>query len=292
MKVKKSNGQKFVIITGMSGSGKGSALEVLEDYGYFCVDNLPVDLIPKFEELCREARKKITNSALVVDVRGGKFLNNLPDILTNLKKNKPEAKRIFLEASDRGWQRRFSETRRPHPLRKNVSLLGGIQKERILLKEIRGIADVIIDTTELNIHDLRNVIQSRYLQVKKKGSMAVTIQSFGFRFGIPQESDLVFDVRFLRNPNYVPELKKQSGRDIDVIKYIRSSSRSRACIKRLIEFLSYLLPNYLREGKAYLTISVGCTGGRHRSVMVAEDLGEQLSKAGFGCMVSHKDIHK
>ena len=192
----------------------------------------------------------------------GETLENLPVIFANLKEINPEAMLIFMEASDKVLQRRFSETRRPHPLRMNLSLMDGIQKERNLLKSIREIADSVIDTTELNIQDLRNVVHNRYLQIKKKGDMAVTVQSFGFRFGLPQESDLVFDVRFLQNPNYIPKLKKQTGQDIDVIEYIRSSPKSRMYIKRLIEFLSYLLPNYLREGKSYLTISVGCTGGK------------------------------
>ena len=290
-KPKKPADRQLVIITGMSGSGKGSVAEALEDMGYFCADNLPLDLIPKFGELCGQAGGKISRAALVVDIRGGEALEHFPEIHAQLKKEKLKPMLIFMEASIGTLRRRFSETRRPHPLGGNLSLVEGIRKERRLLRPIRRVADIVIDTSRINVQELRDVVRGKFLKTKRQRSLLISIQSFGFRFGVPQESDLVFDVRFLPNPNYVPTLKKKTGQDAEVRKYVKSFPRSKQCLSRLFEFIFYLLPNYLREGKSYLTVSIGCTGGRHRSVAIAEDLGERLSKEGFACKVVHKDMH-
>ena len=291
-KAKKPPERRLVIITGMSGSGKGSVAEALEDIGYFCADNLPVDLIPKFGELCRQVGGTISRAALVVDIRGGEALEHFPAIHAQLKKDKLKPTLIFMEASNGALRRRFSETRRPHPLVGNLSLVEGIRKERRMLRPIRRIADIVIDTTRLNVHELREVVRGKFLKAKRQRSLLISIQSFGFRFGVPQESDLVFDVRFLPNPNFVPTLKKKTGQDAEVRRYVKSFPRSKQFLNRLFEFISYLLPNYLREGKSYLTASIGCTGGRHRSVTIAEDLSARLSKEGFACKVVHKDIHR
>ena len=291
--VKKSSAEKrLVIITGMSGSGKGSAAEALEDLGFFCADNLPVDLIPTFAELCRQAGSKISKAALVIDIRGGEALEQFPALYKQLGKGRLKPMLIFLEASNESIRRRFSETRRPHPLGEELPLLEGIRRERKLLRPIRKLADVVIDTTRMNVHELRALIRSKFLKTKRQKSLLITVQSFGFRFGVPPESDSVFDVRFLPNPNYVLHLKKKTGHDPEVKSYIRSFPRARQSIDRLLGLITYLLPSYIREGKSYLTISIGCTGGRHRSVAIAEELGMRLGKEGYTCKVVDRDLHK
>ncbi len=289
---KSSAEKRLVIVTGMSGSGKGSAAEALEDLGFFCADNLPVDLIPTFAELCRQAGSKISKAALVIDIRGGEALEQFPALFKLLGKGRLKPMLIFLEASNECIRRRFSETRRPHPLGGELPLLEGIRRERKRLRPIRKLADVVIDTTRMNVHELRAMIRSRFLKTKRQKSLLITVQSFGFRFGVPPESDSVFDVRFLPNPNYVRHLKKKTGHDPDVKSYIRSFPRARQSIDRLLGLIAYLLPSYIREGKSYLTISIGCTGGRHRSVAIAEELGTRLEKEGYTCKVVDRDLHK
>ncbi|HET7209317.1 MAG TPA: RNase adapter RapZ [Terriglobales bacterium] len=281
---------ELVIITGMSGSGKASALKAFEDLGFYCVDNLPVELIPRFAELAVQSAE-IHRTALVVDVREGSKLEKLPAILKSVKRMLP-ATVIYLEASDAALLRRFSETRRPHPLGTDAPVKSALQEERRHLKPIRAIADFVIDTTKFNVHELRAHILEQFKQQASDKNILVSCVSFGFRHGVPEDADLVFDVRFLPNPHFVPEFRPLTGRDPKVAKYIRSFPQSQEFIKRISELLVYLLPHYIEEGKSYLTISFGCTGGQHRSVMIAEDVAKHLKKAGYRVKVQHRDSPK
>jgi RNase adapter protein RapZ len=278
---------ELVIITGMSGSGKASVLKAFEDLGYYCVDNLPVGLIPRFAELVGQS-SEIKSTALVVDVREGIQLKGLPEIVKSVKRMLP-TKMLFLEASDAILVRRFSETRRPHPLGTNTSVKTSLAAERKRLRSIRAIADLVIDTSKFNVHELRSHITERFQKKESDKNILVSCVSFGFRHGVPEDADLMFDVRFLPNPHFVPEFRPLTGRDPKVAKYIRSFPQSREFIKRISELLVYLLPHYIREGKSYLTISFGCTGGQHRSVMIAEDVSKLLRKAGYRVKVVHRD---
>jgi len=280
----------LVIITGLSGSGKGSALKVLEDLGHHSVDNLPIDLIPKFAELCRRSRE-IHRAALVVDIREGTALDRFPAILRALGKHLA-VMLVFLEASDEVIQRRFSESRRPHPLGTGRRLLSSIRAERETLAGIRGLADLVVDTTKFNVHELRRFIQDRFTGAAQQNAMLVGITSFGYRHGVPPDSDLVFDVRFLPNPNYIPAFKPLTGRHPRVARYIRSFPQTREFVDRISELLIYLIPHYAQEGKSYLTISFGCTGGRHRSVMIADSICRNLASAGCPVKASHRDVSK
>ena len=281
---------ELVIITGLSGSGKGSVLRALEDLGFYSVDNLPLDLIPKFAELTLN-NPSIQGAALVVDVREGKGLKRFPTIFDGIRKS-AGAKLIFLEADDQSILRRFSETRRPHPLGTDRSVLKSIRSERAQLAEIRALADLTIDTTKFTVHDLREFIGERFHGERGESDIMISVTSFGFRNGLPAESDLVFDVRFLPNPNYIPRFKHLTGKSKGVAQYIRSFPQTREFIKRITDLLSYLLPHYIREGKSYLTISFGCTGGQHRSVMMADEIGKNLQSAGFKAKITHRDIGK
>ncbi len=281
---------QLVIITGLSGSGKGSVLRALEDLGFYAVDNLPLELIPKFAELARD-NSGIQGAALVVDVREGKGLKRFPEIFDSIRKS-AGAKLIFLEAEDQAILRRFSETRRPHPLGTARSVLKSIHSERAQLAPIRAIADLTIDTSKFTVHDLREFIGERFRGQRDKGSVVIAVTSFGFRNGLPPESDLVFDVRFLPNPNYIPRFKHLTGKNRGVAEYVRSFPQTREFIRKITDLLSYLLPHYIREGKSYLTISFGCTGGQHRSVMMADEIGKNLQEAGFNAKITHRDIVK
>jgi RNase adapter protein RapZ len=283
----KQDGRELVIITGMSGSGKASVLKAFEDLGYYCVDNLPVGLIPRFAELVGESAE-ISRTALVVDVREGSQLDELPSIVKSVKHMLP-TKMIFLEATDSVLLRRYSETRRPHPLGTNTSVRSGLSAERGHLRPIREIADLVIDTSQFNVHELRAYITQRFHKKQSGKNILVSCVSFGFKYGVPEDADLVFDVRFLPNPHFVPEFRPLTGRDPEVAKYIRSFPQTREFIRRISELLVYLLPHYIREGKSYLTISFGCTGGQHRSVMIAEDVTKLLKKAGYRVKVAHRD---
>ena len=278
---------ELVIITGMSGSGKASVLKAFEDLGYYCVDNLPVGLIPQFAELVGQS-SEIKSTALVVDVREGEQLQDLPDIVKSVKRMLP-TKMIFLEAEDPVLLRRYSETRRPHPLGRHAPVRASLAAERKRLRPIRAIADLVIDTSKFNVHELRAYITERFHKQESGKNILVSCVSFGFRQGVPQDADLVFDVRFLPNPHFVPEFRPLTGRDPKVARYIRSFPQTREFIRRISELLVYLLPHYVREGKSYLTISFGCTGGQHRSVMIAEDVGKLLRKAGYRVKVVHRD---
>ena len=283
-------GPELVIITGLSGSGKGSVLRVFEDMGYYAVDNLPVDLIHTFAELCRQSQE-ISRAALVVDIREGKALNRFPAIFRELRRQ-TNTLLLFLETGDEILQRRFSETRRPHPLGTATTVRRNIAAERKALATIQKLADLTIDTSQLNIHDLRRLITSRFGGSAQEPVPLATVLSFGFKHGLPADSDLVFDVRFLPNPNYVPGCKHLTGKHPKVARYVRSFPQTREFIGRISDLLVYLLPHYTREGKSYLTISFGCTGGRHRSVFIADSIGRNLTAAGCTTKVVHRDIKK
>lgn len=281
---------ELVVLTGMSGSGKGSVLRVFEDLGYYTVDNLPVDLIPTFAELCRQSRE-ISRAALVVDVREGPALKRFPDLFRQLQQA-TRALLVYLESSDEVLQRRYSETRRPHPLGTGDTILDQIAAERRMLRPIQRLANFTLDTSQFTIHDLRRIIVSRFSSVEAAPVLLVTVRSFGFKHGVPTDSDLVFDVRFLPNPNYLPGCKHLSGKHAKVVKYVRSFAQTGEFIGRISELLIYLVPHYAREGKSYLTISFGCTGGRHRSVMIAEAIERNLKAAGCTTKLVHRDIHR
>jgi UPF0042 nucleotide-binding protein len=279
---------ELVIITGLSGSGKGSVLKSLEDLGYYAVDNLPVDLIPKFAELTRDNRS-ITGAALVVDVREGEGLKRFPRIISSIRRT-VNVRLIFLEADDATIMRRFSETRRPHPLGNDKSISRSIHAERAQLARIREMADLIINTSKFTVHELRDFIGERFRGEGEASKIVIYVTSFGYRNGVPPESDLVFDVRFLPNPNYIPKFKHLAGTNPNVARYIRSFPQTEEFIERIADLLVYLLPHYIREGKSYLTIAFGCTGGQHRSVMIAQEIHKRLLDAGFKTKVSHRDL--
>jgi UPF0042 nucleotide-binding protein len=281
---------ELVIITGMSGSGKASVLKAFEDLGYYCVDNLPVQLIPQFADLAVQS-SEIRRTALVVDVREGSKLEELPKILKFVGRMIP-TRVVFLEASDSVLMRRFSETRRPHPLGTDAPVQSALKAERRHLGAIRKVADLVIDTSKFNVHELRAHITERFQEQSSEKSILVSIVSFGFRQGVPEDADLVFDVRFLPNPHFVPEFRPLTGRDARVAKYIRSFPQSKEFISRISDLLVYLLPHYIHEGKSYLTIAFGCTGGQHRSVMIAEEVGKHLRHAGYNVKVVHRDSPK
>jgi RNase adapter protein RapZ len=283
-------GTELVIITGMSGSGKASVLKVFEDLGYYCVDNMPVDLIPSFAELVSQS-PETHRAALVVDVREGARLDKLPVILKAVKKILP-AKVLYLEANDEVIMRRYSETRRPHPLGSHSPVRASLKAERKRLGPISTIADELIDTSKFNVHELRSYISQRFRQESNKNNILVSVVSFGFREGVPEDADLVFDVRFLPNPHFIPEFRPLTGRDPKVAKYIRSFPQTQESLNRISDLLTFLLPHYVKEGKSYLTIGVGCTGGQHRSVMITEELAKRLRKAGYAAKTVHRDSPK
>jgi RNase adapter protein RapZ len=279
----------LVIITGVSGSGKLTALKAFEDSGFYAVDNLPISLVPKFADLTHDSKSR-NRAALVVDIREGEDLKQFPKMYRDLKR-RLSATLLFLDADDEVLQRRFSETRRPHPLGSETTVLTSIRDERDQLAPIRALADLSIDTSKLNVHELRRLITARFQETQDAKKIVIYVNSFGFRNGVPADSDLVFDVRFLPNPNYIPEFKKLSGRHPNVARYILAFPQTLEFINRISELLIYLLPHYIREGKSYLTISFGCTGGQHRSVLIAREIQKRLSKAAFAVKVTHRDVH-
>jgi len=281
---------EVVIITGLSGSGKGTVLKAFEDLGYYSVDNLPIDLIPKFAELTKDA-PNVRRAALVVDIREGVALERFPALYKKLRRHIP-TRLLFLEADDAALIRRFSETRRPHPLGTEQSVEASIASERERLAAIRALADPIINTTKFNVHELRETIHRLFRGQKESPGILVQVNSFGYRHGVPADSDLVFDVRFLPNPNYIPAFKHLTGKHPSVARYIRSFPQTAEFISRISELLVYLLPHYVAEGKSYLTISFGCTGGHHRSVMIASEIRKHLAKAGYRAKETHRDVKK
>jgi UPF0042 nucleotide-binding protein len=282
--------RELVVITGMSGSGKASVLKAFEDLGFYCVDNLPVELIPRFAELVGQS-SEISRTALVVDVREGTQLEALPAIVKSVKRLLP-TKVIFLEADESILLRRFSETRRPHPLGTDSPVKASLIAERRHLRSIRAIADLVIDTSRFNVHELRAHITDRFRKHESDKNILVSCVSFGFKHGVPHDADLLFDVRFLPNPHFVPEFRAFTGRDPKVARYIRSFPQTKEFIQRISELLIYLLPHYIQEGKSYLTIAFGCTGGQHRSVMISEDVAKRLRKAKYRVKVEHRDSPK
>jgi UPF0042 nucleotide-binding protein len=280
---------QLVLLTGLSGSGKGSVLNTFEDLGFYCVDNLPVALIPKFGELYAEG-VEIERAALLVDAREGEQIEKLPGIYRQLITEHP-ATLVFIEASDEALMRRFSETRRPHPLGRGGSVAEGIREERRRMAPIRRLADVVIDTTKFNVHELRQFIIDRF-QKPGRRPLLVSLVSFGYRYGIPADADLVFDVRFLPNPFFVPRLRPFSGKDPRVARYIRSFPQTGEFLRRVESLLLYLIPHYIQEGKSYLTVALGCTGGRHRSVAMAEVISRAIKKKGYSSKVVHRDLDK
>ena len=281
---------ELVIITGMSGSGKGSVLKVFEDLGYYSVDNLPIGLIPKFAELTRDSAS-IRLSALVVDIREGQGLKRFPAIYARIRREIP-TRLIFMEADDDTIMRRFSETRRPHPLGTAQSIGRSIRQEREMLAPIRKLAELNINTSKFTVHELRDFIREKFVGQREESKIMIYVTSFGYRHGVPPDSDLVFDVRFLPNPNYIPKFKKLTGRHPSVARYIRSFPQTIEFIDRISQLLVYLLPHYIREGKSYLTIAFGCTGGHHRSVMIADQIRKSLAAAGYRVKVTHRDSTK
>ncbi len=287
---RKRNVHQLVILTGLSGSGKRSVLNTFEDLGFYCVDNLPVALIPTLSELYEGGQGEVERAALLVDAREGEQIARLPGIYRKLASERA-ATLVFIEASDAELKRRFSETRRPHPLGKGGSIADGIREERRRMAPIRRLADIIIDTTKFSVHELRNLITERF-QGRGRRPLLVSVVSFGFRYGIPADADLVFDVRFLPNPHFVPRLRPFSGKDPRVARYIRSFPQTGEFLRRIESLLGYLIPHYIREGKSYLTVALGCTGGRHRSVALAEVIRRALQRKGYAAKVVHRDLDK
>lgn len=279
-----------VIITGLSGAGKTQAADCLEDLGYFCVDNLPPALIPKFTELSRQS-KGVKRIAFVVDVRGGEFFKDLMSTLDGLENEGIRHSILFLEASEELLIRRYKESRRRHPLTFEKSIPDAIKREIQILGELRGRADIIIDTTNLNVHQLKEQLVRIYAH-GQEGTITISVTSFGFKYGLPLDADLVFDVRFLPNPKYVDDLSMMTGEDPRVIEYVMTPSITKAFLRRLRNFLRFLLPNYVQEGKSQLVIGIGCTGGQHRSVVLANYIGQEIEKLGYHTVIKHRDLAK
>lgn len=287
----KSEGLHTLIITGLSGAGKTQVINCLEDMGYYCVDNLPPALLTKFVELSWQSEGKIDKVALVIDVRGGEFFHDLSRSLEEMHDDSIPYEILFLEASDEVLVRRFKESRRRHPLASNSSLLESIRQERGMLEELRGRANLVIDTTNLSPQELKNKLQSIY-QERSSGGFFINIISFGYKLGIPMDSDIVIDVRFLANPFYDPVMRHLTGEDQPVIDFVLSSPVTKSFIRRFINLLKFLIPHYIGEGKTSLVVAIGCTGGQHRSVALADYIGSKLKNLGYRIIVRHRDIAK
>jgi UPF0042 nucleotide-binding protein len=282
--------RELVILTGLSGSGKASALKAFEDLGFYSVDNLPLELIPRFAELILKS-VEIDRAAIVVDVREGSRLDRFPAILNKVRKVLP-TRVVYLEASEDALVRRFSETRRPHPLGRGETVITSIHAERKRLDPVRNVADILLDTTKFNVHDLRAHINSQFERGggKTDRNLTISVTSFGFKNGVPTDADLVFDVRFLPNPHFIPEFRKLTGKHPKVAKYVRQFPQTREFLDKAADMLTFLLPHYIKEGKSYLTVAIGCTGGQHRSVMIAEELKKRLGAAGYRVKSAHRDM--
>ena len=280
--------RELVILTGMSGSGKASALKAFEDLGYYSVDNLPLDLVPRFADLVRSSAE-IERAALVVDVREGIRLDEFPEILKRVRKVLP-TRVVFLEAEENVLVRRFSETRRPHPLGRGDTVIKSIRAERKRLDPVRNVADILLDTTRFNVHELRAHISAQFERGESDRNLTISSTSFGFKNGVPADADLVFDVRFLPNPHFVPEFRKLTGRDPKVAKYVKQFPQTQEFLEKTTDMLNFLLPHYIKEGKSYLTVAFGCTGGQHRSVFIAEEMQKRLAESGYRVKASHRDM--
>ncbi len=286
-KAAKKPRKELIIVTGISGSGKASALKAFEDLGFHAVDNLPLELLPDFASLV-EKSAEIQRAAIVVDVREGQTLDRLPEILKGVKKLL-HTRVVFLDAQDAALVRRYSETRRPHPLGRMETVARSIVEERQLLDPIRNVADTLIDTSNYNVHELRANIQTRFGREEETKRLLVSCLSFGFKNGVPLDADMVFDVRFLPNPHFVPEFRKLTGLDTRVAAYVRGFPQTQEFLDRVTNLLLYLLPHYIEEGKSYLTVAFGCTGGQHRSVMMVEEITAALKQAGYQVKALHRD---
>lgn len=281
----------IIILSGLSGSGKSTALHTLEDLGFFCIDNLPILLLPMFIDLCQSSTFDISRVALVMDIRERNFLKDFQPTLENIRKAQHAPVLIFLECADTVLVQRFSETRRHHPLSDGGRVLDGISRERSMLKEIKSMADRIIDTSEWNVHELKKTIEKYFNGISKR-DMSLTFLSFGFKYGLPHEADIVIDVRFMQNPYFVPELKNLTGNDVPVAQYVLSRHEAREFVYRFQAFLSFQLPLFEREGKSYLTVAIGCTGGKHRSVAVANIFKNFFLLHRPNVCAQHRDIDK
>jgi UPF0042 nucleotide-binding protein len=281
---------RIVVVTGLSGSGRSAALKAFEDMGFYCVDNLPLVLLPDFVKFARGS-EQASRSAIGIDIREKDFPERFPGLYHELKTSGSAMETLFLDASDQTLVRRFSETRRPHPLgRGTTPLIDGIRIERASLGEVKKLADRIIDTSDYTVHDLRQAIERHYAEPDAGRPLVITLVTFGYKYGIPYDMDLMFDLRFLPNPHFVPELKEQTGEDPRVREYVMAGAESAEFLDRLRSFLEYLLPRYRREGKSYLTIGFGCTGGRHRSVAVAGAIAQRLRESGYEVNLKHRDM--
>jgi UPF0042 nucleotide-binding protein len=280
----------YIIITGLSGAGRTLAMKVFEDYGYFCVDNLPPNLIPTFTELCKQSRKTIDKIALVIDIRGGDFFDSLFENLKSIQETGNEYKILFLEASDEALVKRFKESRRRHPLALNGRVLEGISLERKKLAKIKDAAHYIIDTSYMTPAQLKEQIIQRFLETDKKSPFMINVVTFGFKRGIPLDADLVFDVRFIPNPYYVDSLRKLSGMDAQVKSYVLKWPESRQFLDKLFDMVDFLIPHYIKEGKPQLVIGIGCTGGMHRSIVIACELVAHLKSRNYKATIEHRDF--
>ena len=281
---------RIIIITGLSGSGKSTALNALEDNGFFCIDNLPILLLPKFLALRDESNPEIFKLGVVMDMREKKFVHRFSEVFSQVQSQNYDLQIAFLEASDETLVKRFSETRRPHPLAPEGSLLEGIRRERDLMAPVREAADEVVDTTRYNVHQLRDLFNQRFARAEAGQGMSIELISFGFKYGLPPEADIVMDVRFLPNPYYLDELRELDGRDDRVIEYVMSGEDSARFVESFGKLLDFVIPLYSREGKSYLTIAVGCTGGRHRSVTIVNELARGLGGKNNNCLIRHRDI--
>lgn len=286
------NNLRIVIITGLSGSGKSTALKALEDIGFFCVDNLPVMLLPKFLDLQTGTLSEISKIALVMDLREKHFLEKHIEILSCLREKQYDIEILFLDTSEDLLLRRFSETRRTHPLSKDKTILESIKLERDMLRELRGMADQVVDTSGYSVHQLKEHVQRLYLAPGETRKLIINLISFGYRFGLPPDADIVFDVRFLPNPYFIERLKEHTGQEDAVVKYVMGWDDTEEFLKRLFDMMVFLTPLYEKEGKSYLNIAIGCTGGRHRSVVVLNQLARHFSERDYAIHVSHRDIDK
>lgn len=283
---------KFIIITGLSGAGKSQAVRILEDSGYYCMDNLPPALLPDFADLCSQSKRRINKVAIVVDIRGGRFFNDLFKSLDVLEKSGFEYKILFLDASDDVLIKRFKELRRPHPLSPSGRIIDGIEKEREKLDEVRQKSNYIIDTSNLTTAMLKEEIKHIFLEGKESKNLTISIISFGFKRGVPLDADLMFDVRFLPNPFYIQELKEFTGNDKQVRDYVMKWEQTKEFTAKLIDMIDFLIPFYIKEGRTQLVIAIGCTGGQHRSVTLANFLYEDLKNKGHRVTIGHRDCRK
>lgn len=286
------NNLRVVVISGLSGAGRSSALKCFEDLGFFCIDNLPPQLLPKFVELCTQSRSDINKIALGIDIRERDFFSEFENVLNELIAIGCPIEIVYLEARDEMLVRRFSETRRPHPLAMNKPVIDGIKLEREMLKWLRDKATLIIDTSDFNIHQLKNEVFRHFFVAGKNKKIMVNIVSFGFKYGVPYDVDLLFDIRFLPNPNFLSHLKPLSGRDKEVSEYLNASPATGLFLERFFQFVDFLMSQYEQEGRYYLSIGIGCTGGRHRSVFIAETLERHIREMGYDTALRHRDIER